>query len=521
MSTPSVTPSPRAPGRSAPKLRDSCQACAASKVKCHKEKPKCSRCAKRGLACEYLATKRAGRTSYKKQAAAAAAKRLNAHANLDALLVAGLPPTTTTTTCSTDAWFTLDAFAAANNNHHHHHHHHHDAAAFDGSPTLFGDMGTMDQTTPSTGLNPLPSFDDYLELSLSPTTALSPSSTACSQLPDPSFFPLHNGLEGLDLRRKSSTSSSCYDPNGFVDFDNPFGNTSLPTGSGGRDAFPMLDPSLLPSHSSRRSSANTTAVGSPQLPPCRSLLSSHCGAYTSCLPRALDLLKQLAPQSCPLSSSKMSPQHESNKPSSPPPTIHSVIVHNRQTIDAVRSMLECPCAADNFLPIVLTLVVCKVFGWYAAAARVGSASSSSPSSPSSSSSSSSGSQSPLVEQPPKPPQHRLAHEQVVVVGNYYCLDGQDSPYMAGQLVLSELHRVQRIVNQLSMRLTAQPSSSSSSSSPFSTHSTAYGSSRSSSSSEAFPLSLFSAPLLHQFERDLRKGLKKLSLDIVRELELVD
>ena len=45
----------------APKLCDSCDACAASKVKCHKEKPMYSRCAKHGLACEYIATKHRGR----------------------------------------------------------------------------------------------------------------------------------------------------------------------------------------------------------------------------------------------------------------------------------------------------------------------------------------------------------------------------------------------------------------------------------------------------------------------------
>ncbi|KAF2468603.1 uncharacterized protein BDR25DRAFT_316063 [Lindgomyces ingoldianus] len=47
LSTPSSAParwvSTTAP---TPKLRDSCDACASSKVKCHKEKPTCSRCAK-------------------------------------------------------------------------------------------------------------------------------------------------------------------------------------------------------------------------------------------------------------------------------------------------------------------------------------------------------------------------------------------------------------------------------------------------------------------------------------------
>lgn len=493
MSTLSVTPPPRAPGRAAPKLRDSCQTCASSKVKCTKEKPKCSRCAKRGLTCEYLATKRAGRTSYKKQAAAAAAAKLRlaggaSHDNLnnDAILVDGLPgsqsagvlPSQATSTSSTpstvDGWFALNAFAAANNSSNHH--------------GLFGDM------------NQLPSFDDYLEFSATPTTALSPAgSTESHQMPDPHFFSINN-IEGLDLRSESSaSSSSCYgtgpSSSGFADFDHAFGNPGFAVGS-------LQEPSSL---TSRRSSANTTATSSPQPPACRTLLSSsssHCSSsssYTSCVPRALDLLKQLtAPAQgapCPMSTSGGSRSH--NTPA--PLTIQAVIAHNRQTIEAVRSMLECPCSADNFLPIVLTLVIYKVFGWYAAAARpVQFTQSSSPSSPTASNSSRSSSIS---------DRSSCGSPHVVVVGSYYGLDGEDSPYMAGQLVLSELHRVQRIVNQLSVRLTAAAANSSCS---------AYD--INSSSIEAFPVSLFSAPLLHQFEKDLKKGLKKLSLDIVRELE---
>jgi hypothetical protein len=43
------------------KLRHSCDACALSKVKCQKQKPTCSRCQRRGVACHYLAIKRSGR----------------------------------------------------------------------------------------------------------------------------------------------------------------------------------------------------------------------------------------------------------------------------------------------------------------------------------------------------------------------------------------------------------------------------------------------------------------------------
>lgn len=43
------------------KLRDSCHLCAASKVKCSKDKPVCARCAERGTRCQYLITQRTGR----------------------------------------------------------------------------------------------------------------------------------------------------------------------------------------------------------------------------------------------------------------------------------------------------------------------------------------------------------------------------------------------------------------------------------------------------------------------------
>lgn len=46
-----------------PKLRETCHACACSKLRCSKEKPACSRCAKRGFTCTYVTAKRSGRKS--------------------------------------------------------------------------------------------------------------------------------------------------------------------------------------------------------------------------------------------------------------------------------------------------------------------------------------------------------------------------------------------------------------------------------------------------------------------------
>ncbi|KAF2878492.1 hypothetical protein BDV95DRAFT_589419 [Massariosphaeria phaeospora] len=49
------------PAPSGIKLRDSCDSCAASKVKCSKDKPSCNRCMERGVTCQYLVTQKTGR----------------------------------------------------------------------------------------------------------------------------------------------------------------------------------------------------------------------------------------------------------------------------------------------------------------------------------------------------------------------------------------------------------------------------------------------------------------------------
>jgi hypothetical protein len=47
------------------KLKESCDDCSASKVKCTREKPACQRCARRGRVCVYAASRRSGRAGLK------------------------------------------------------------------------------------------------------------------------------------------------------------------------------------------------------------------------------------------------------------------------------------------------------------------------------------------------------------------------------------------------------------------------------------------------------------------------
>ncbi|CAI7654935.1 unnamed protein product [Penicillium glandicola] len=62
MSTSSTAPTSRSgSGGPPPKLKDSCDMCSSSKVKCNKEKPICSRCRKLGYPCFYSPARRIGR----------------------------------------------------------------------------------------------------------------------------------------------------------------------------------------------------------------------------------------------------------------------------------------------------------------------------------------------------------------------------------------------------------------------------------------------------------------------------
>ena len=114
------------------------------------------------------------------------------------------------------------------------------------------------------------------------------------------------------------------------------------------------------------------------------------------------------------------------------PTIQAVIARNEVTIEAVSTMLRCSCSQDGYLLSVMSLIVFRVLGWYAAVAR----------------------KTPSLHSSQACCSFEPAFQISTVVGSY-CLDGADSDRMAVQLVLSELHRVRDLVGQLSSKLKGQ------------------------------------------------------------------
>lgn len=134
------------------------------------------------------------------------------------------------------------------------------------------------------------------------------------------------------------------------------------------------------------------------------------------------------------------------------PEAQAIVAENQQTVEVISSILQCQCSQDGYLPTIVALVLFKVMDWYEAVARVLPISSSS-----SSSSSLSGAQSLGRDGKLSQFSSSSGHSPDMVVHQQhhkpgYGADGEDLGRMAAQLILSQLHRVQRVVNQLSPKL---------------------------------------------------------------------
>ena len=367
-----------------PKLRTSCHACASSKLKCSQEKPTCSRCAIRGLTCEYVAAKRGGRKPNSRSSNDVSNTAINANANVHLPSPANwfAPSSSNPSTGSPGIM------------------HHSPTANVSGSSDMLQDFfGPMDQTLSSTSTDTGTDLNDFFTLPI----PFSPEMSDVNIFGAADFFPT-----GIDSSSNGSESLS--------------------------DAFPVFEdavsellalsiPSSTPEYytSLRKEVHNYQEVRATELP-------------CSCLVQALGFMKQLFPSS---SSACMTWATQGLDKATAIPTIPAVIARNEATIDAVSTMLKCLCSQDGYLLAVMSLIIFKVLGWYAAVAR----------------------KTPSFQGPQACRSRQSSpSEQVLqnptVVGSY-CLDGADSPRMAAQLVLSELHRVRRLVDQLSSKLKVQ------------------------------------------------------------------
>ncbi|KAE9364954.1 hypothetical protein N431DRAFT_386913 [Stipitochalara longipes BDJ] len=239
-------------------------------------------------------------------------------------------------------------------------------------------------------------------------------------------------------------------------------------------------PTEAPSLPNSRATAPNEAQGS------RTVGSDSC-----CVFQAMDLMRQTFPDSW--TSCKSSEAIESING---PPTAQNALATNQKTIEVVSEILECSCSQDSFMLAIISLITFKMLNWYAAAARQG------PLWRKNSSESSDSSQS-------FPWDHQMSPGQVLSdsgTTDSMGLEGEDPAYMLAQRVLSELHCVQRLVNQLSMKLREQVARSGSASVVQTPGPSEQGYGECSGP--------FSPGTLDQLGVDLRKRLKSLSGEVV-------
>ncbi|PHH92985.1 hypothetical protein CDD83_2818 [Cordyceps sp. RAO-2017] len=429
----------RESGSTTSKIRDSCHACALSKVRCPKEKPICSRCEKRSTACEYFVTKRPGRKRHNSQ-------------------------------------------VAYNNN----------TISVGGSALAEEDV--TDRQSPSS------------RSSIPP--ALTPSSPAG--------------------HRSGAGEVSCY-TDIFADLLTPLDPPLTPGMSGARTHFhdlltpsmnfldlESLDPNLSnyvhghhdiaelltsedtdPEPSSVSSSLACTIPSKPCSPVSdrpalsfrREIVAAQSGSMGCCMGQALDLMNSLFSSEDTSSSSFLQgastasniAAHNGNS------SIEKVVAQNKQSIAVANKMLQCPCQKTGYLTATLSMIVFKILERYAAAARY----------------------NPDAAGFEKGESRLSGSRRPGLAKGGYPGSPNDggAKRMTAQLILSELHRVQGLVNKLAPRLNAQGKGVNPDKHP------------QTMASECFETTTgsFSANTLGQMETDLRKRLAALSSEIISVL----
>lgn len=445
--TPSISTHEQTTAPNQPKLRNSCHACASCKLKCSQEKPTCSRCAKRGLTCEYVAAKRGGRKPNSRSS------RGNRDSDIDV---------------SNSAIHT------------------------DHSTHLPSQTNWYAASSSSIGTEPLRSPG---VMPRSPAANVPGPSGRLQDLFGPIDVPLSSTSTdtGTDLHNLFTSripfSEEVSDVNifGTADFF-PVGIESSSNGSENlSETFPVFEDAIseLFAHSVPSSTPKSSTTPSKEVHKYQEIRTTETPC--SCLVQALVSMKQLLPSS---SNACMTWATQAVNEANASPSVQAVIARNEATIEAVSAMLKCSCSQDGYLLAIMSLIIFKVLGWYAAVAH-------------------------------KTPNLQGAHtyrsrqsspaEQVLqntnLVGSY-CLDGADSARMAAQLVLNELHRVRHLVDHLSSKLKL--------------HAAKKGTGGGTGMPEgldfdnemALPLS---AVMYDQLDADLRKRLKALSWEMVDRL----
>ncbi|KAF7539921.1 hypothetical protein G7054_g1797 [Neopestalotiopsis clavispora] len=298
---------------STPKLRDSCEACAAAKLRCSKEKPSCARCTRRGRNCEYLATRRTGRRTFSKKDT----PRPTEPAQVPT------PPTT----IAPEA-LRIDKAAQT-------------------PEQQYGENTPDGSSSPDMGSEPYGLMTPAdMDLGM-PDFLTSPSPFHIPELSD-------------EHSRIGSIGSSLSDWTMNYPFDN---DNSAPIHGGTlmNNAISHVQPPLtyqsMPSASGPAPSPELKEPNLLSKPP-----ELHCGCHA----RAHELLGHFCSGASP--SRPATTNQDGFQTMDSCRSIHSVVLFNQNAISAITNILACSCSQDSFLLITLSLVLLRIMDHYERAA---------------------------------------------------------------------------------------------------------------------------------------------------------
>jgi hypothetical protein len=220
-----------------------------------------------------------------------------------------------------------------------------------------------------------------------------------------------------------------------------------------------------------------------------------------CFPCALDTLKKLCAGEATACMMSLREHGYSRSSGQRPLLVQTIISRNEHAIDDMSRILQCSCSANSFLLTIVVLVVFKVLDWYAHAAKTATA----------------GNDETFDGKPYSSLPSLCRRSAGPTVGSHRQQKGRDYERQSAQLVLVELHRVQRFLSQLSPKLQAcgkEPQSRRAST----------ASSQPSMANPQFSedvLTMTSVPVssvvLEQLEPEVRKRIRSLSAEIIEFL----
>jgi hypothetical protein len=446
------------------KLRDSCTACASSKVKCTKEKPTCSRCAKRGTTCDYLATKRPGRKQPPHPF-----DPTNTPPNINpthafdtfswSTTLSGTTPTSSASPTAVPQPLTnRDSILPASSD------------LFHGllDTSLFSDLDPMsndfsDFFAPSVSFPLLPDPPDT-DLLNTPLTIFGDQNGNNNTIHNTNRSTNHNtNQNGISNNNNNNSSKDTVEDTIYL-----FGSESPSrTQRGHLPVAPPAQPPAPSAYPTPRSSLTAPSIRPSTTRPTEHNKESNNGTPPcTCLTRTLDLLKLLVARNVSPQASSCDLAVEDQLA-----TVGAVNALNKRTIDALTRILQCACSTDTYLLTIASLVVFRMLNGYA----------------------------------------QVAHD--TAAAHNVDDDGEDLGRVAAQLVLGELHLVQGLVNQLALRLRACVSRRPSRQDKFGFLNESPSPTRASDTSPDFFY-----PMLDQLEPELRSRIRSLSFEVIALLQ---